>query len=447
MKSFKSYNILIISAFPSSYSAGLGEDLINALKKNGHNVLFFSRCDLKVTRMEKILSGIKSKLKSILPTTLSFLSAKIYYFFYPYKVISPLTNGIRFVYKDENIPSVPIERLCKSITGNYDYVITLFWQEMLTTRSLKALWDKLHCPILIYAVDMAPMTGGCYYFNKCRNFEKGCGTCPGLDSSDLNDKSHENYLTKKTNYSGMDCAFLGNTWMLQFAKASHLFDNSLLCKMEIVIDQDQFNLTEKVLKARHKFGIDDKKRFILLARSDKDPRKGSRFIITAIKSFVESLPAQVRNEVLVLTVGDTTIKDALHYTLINHLHVGILSKKDLISAYQSAVYFLNASTDDAGPSMINQSILCGTPVICFDNGAALDVIENGISGFKCPTGSEEGFVCCLKEAYSITPTQYQQLRGSTRRKGLEHNSYSVCAKNFDEIFSLFPKSNPISASK
>lgn len=116
------------------------------------------------------------------------------------------------------------------------------------------------------------------------------------------------------------------------------------------------------------------------------------------------------------------------------MHLGFVDQHTLTLAYQAANVFINASIDDAGPSMINQSILCGTPVVCFDNGTALDVIENGVSGYKCNVKDIGGLVNGLSSIYNMEKKDYLNFRTTTREKGIAMNSLVAFSDNIIRIF-------------
>jgi glycosyltransferase involved in cell wall biosynthesis len=50
-------------------------------------------------------------------------------------------------------------------------------------------------------------------------------------------------------------------------------------------------------------------------------------------------------------------------------------------AYQSADVYLCPTVADAGPLMIPESLLCGTPVVAFDVGYAVDLVRDGQTGY------------------------------------------------------------------
>ena len=103
--------------------------------------------------------------------------------------------------------------------------------------------------------------------------------------------------------------------------------------------------------------------------------------------------------------------------------------------YQASDIFISASNDDAGPSMINQAIMCGTPVVCYDNGTAIDVIENMASGYKVKPGDKKGLAKGIEAIYNLTHKKYSELRGSCREIAVRHNSTDVCIRNLLSIIS------------
>jgi glycosyltransferase involved in cell wall biosynthesis len=56
----------------------------------------------------------------------------------------------------------------------------------------------------------------------------------------------------------------------------------------------------------------------------------------------------------------------------------------LVDLYRAADIFLSPSIEDAGPMMVSEAMLCGTPVASFDVGFACDLINSSDSGFVVP---------------------------------------------------------------
>lgn len=429
--------ILIISSRSPQHSAGLGQSIMDCFESHGNQVDFLTlqgyenqpdnvisitnfseRISFK-TKIKVLLRKYKllSIIKNILKITKSILTKSPYI----------TNNGITIKYPDESKPTVSSEEILRKIKKSYDAVITLFWQDMVNSSTIKQLYDVLQCPILIYSPDMSPMTGGCFYFSTCTNYTHECGNCPGFNSKDANDQSHKNYIIKKNNYENIKCAFLGNTWMNIHAKKSNLFHN--IFKNEIIIDPQIFTLKD-INQARAELGIKDNYKHIFLLRSDAHPRKGNLDIVIAF----EKLTSKINNvkDLLIITIGDDYFSATAKHLQCDILNLGIVDIEKLILCYQSANFFISTSKDDAGPSMINQSIMCGTPVLCYNNGSALDVIENGVSGYKVNTGDVEGLSKLLLQSTQLDTNIYQTLRKKTRELAIIHNSPESIYKNFIE---------------
>ena len=119
------------------------------------------------------------------------------------------------------------------------------------------------------------------------------------------------------------------------------------------------------------------------------------------------------------------------------LQLGLLDKNRLIDAYNASTAFLCTSTEDAGPSMINQSMACGTPVIAFNIGSGVDMIEDGITGFKAPIQEKERWGEGLKRLYKLTDVEYMEMRKQARRKAVSMNGLHVFSKAVEEEYMAF----------
>lgn len=420
--------ILILSTHNPSYSAGLGSDVMGCLKEAGHEVDFLCRYSTELPKRSyrciqprSIVRVIGSKLFS------SSIKSHLHKFFEKRsKKEDYVERGMVFSdlyeihYPDENVPGLSVDRLLQSITKEYDLVITLWWFDFINSTSLKAIYDKLHCPIMIISIDMAPITGGCFYFYNCRRFLDGCGKCPAIKSERPNDFSNKNYLIKKANYQSINCAFLGNSWMNDFAQKSKLFPASKIFKIGCIIDENKFKPIEQ-RSVREELGLSTNA-IVLLARSSKELRKGARFVISAIGHLSKSISNQ--QSITLLSIGDDFIMNHLDSSSVCHKYLGRVTRKQLIKLYQAADLFLSPSVDDAGPSMINQAQMCGTPVVCFNNGSAVDVVINGESGFKTDDVSEQGFADVLEMAIKCisNSTDKRELRNSTREIAIRTSS-------------------------
>ena len=106
----------------------------------------------------------------------------------------------------------------------------------------------------------------------------------------------------------------------------------------------------------------------------------------------------------------------------------------LIKAYNIADVFISSSTDDAGPSMVNQSMACGTPVISFHIGTALDVMFQGVSGFSAENKSQTGFSNCLEKMYMLPSEEKLKMRKATREVALKFNSMKAISDFYEKTY-------------
>lgn len=307
---------------------------------------------------------------------------------------------------------------------------------MLTTVSLKAIYDKLHCPIIIRSVDMFTFTGGCFYFLNCRNFLHGCGKCPSLNSTDPEDQTYKNFLTKKRMYASMNYAIGLNTWMQKFAIPTRLFEKRRVISTSAAVDESLFKHMPKDY-CRKKIGIGKNKTFILFARNPNPLviGKGFKQLVKAVNLFSEMLAKEEKSKCLLVLAGEKENENNNQFK-IDTYYTGQLSKENLIIAYNAANIFLSPSIDDAGPSMVNQSIMCGTPVVCFEIGTALDVIDNGKSGFKVTLKDTQAFADAIYKIFSMSEKEYAELCSNTHNIAMKYDSLESFATMIENTYEL-----------
>lgn len=430
----KPLRILLLSSRPVGHSASLGGDIRAALEKAGHKVDFWvhpmldpalrqglgMRLAWRRFRMRQQWERITLKLRRRL------------------RGLTPLpTGGIMWVHGNEAKPPISTKSLLKVLPeGPYDLIITLFWQDMLTAESLRAIHSRLQAPILIYGVDMFPLTGGCGYFGSCKGYRQGCGRCEALGSRNAEDCTHRSHLHKARVYGSIPCAFMGNSWMLERARESGLFRSEQLLKGWIVINEKHFCRQPRA-EARKRLGVDDHKRFVLFAGAQnlKEERKGFRYLIEGVNRFAATLSDKERLEVVILLAGRKEAGvDYSQLFDIDVQEVGLLDRKGLIDAYSAADCYLSPSIDDAGPSMVNQSLMCSTPVVCFSTGVALDLVEAGVSGHRAPLKDGKSFGDGIRQIYDLKPNEYAVLRENARLRAMTCSSFAGLAQSVEAAY-------------
>lgn len=426
--------ILLLSSQPPARSANLARDMIAALEESGHEVDFLTA--LPFEGMDDRHGSVYGERDLRRLGWKKFLRRMAHAW---EKLTSRNRSGITIVNLHEDRPPVAAERVAERIGSRYDLVLTLFWQDMITARTLDAVYRKLRCPILIHAVDMFPITGGCYYFRQCTRYTEGCGCCPALRSTNPKDATRCNYLYKKKVYDEIECAYLGNSWMIGHVERTDLFSRSLVRKSLMLINEKTF-AERDAAEARSRLGIGSGKRFVLFAGAQRitEKRKGFDYLVEAIDRFTASLTEVQRAETVLILAGRNKEKiDLQSLFRIELREVGMLDTEHLALAYAASTVFLSPSIDDAGPSMVNQSLMCGTPVVAFATGVALDLVEEGVSGYRARYRDAEDFARGLRTIYDLSGEEYRQLRASCREKALAECSFGAFAKNIERIYAEF----------
>lgn len=422
---------LIISSVPITHFGNLGADRVSALEEYGYDVDYLTKYQddnsnvIGIYSPQSITNCLR-KVKSLLPSCLVNILRRFCPFLFP-KDNYIRGNGIVITSVSEDFPVVDNESLLSLIEPIYSFVFVLAWQDMITSQSLKAIYEKLKVPIILTLVDFQPITGGCYYFGDCRNFENECGNCPALERKAMNDMTHYNFQTKKEIYNSINCGFMVNPYSLDFIKQSKIISENRLRVSYYTMNENLYRPLDKS-SCRNLFRIEKHKKYVIFSRftSVGHERKGYIYLLAAINKFAEIIGSQ-KDEVVLLLAGG---KDELFESKFNIdvLNVGMLNVDELINAYSAADLFLSSSIDDAGPSMVNQSIMCGTPVLSFNIGSALYMIDNGETGYRVPLKDVDAMANCLDAHFNLSNDERKVMQNKCRCKGLETGSRGEFAK-------------------
>lgn len=441
----KKLKILFISGVSPYHFGNLGWDRMNALEMNGHEVDYLTLKDFK---------GQKKNMYSIINRTyyeifMDYLKSfkvliTIKRLFFPkIKLRKTLVtdgfirkNGLMMVNYDERITPCDEQFLLNSIKKSYDLIITLVWEQMLSAKSLEIIYNKMKCPIIVCPADTFPFTGGCQYFGNCKGYTHECGKCPILNSNDANDQTHINFLYKKNVYRNIPCALFTNSYMMDIASKAGMFSDSIKVKTLYTLNEHVYKPLD-VFSCRKDLNIPKDKRFVMFARyvnPEVSPRKGIKILFEAVNLLCKKVGKEKLSSMCLVFAGDDCheLKSNFPITVIN---LRKLNTTDLIKAYSAATVFASPTIDDAGPSMVNQSIMCGTPVVCYNIGTAIDVVRHEENGYKATKlGDVEEFSNGLFYYYQMNESRYIHVRNSTRKIALELQSLKKYADKIEYTY-------------
>lgn len=422
-------NILIISSRPPKYSGHFGDNIIKSLKESGHDVKWgYDGIEKQYDEINRYFRLINNNncVKNI-----RLLLSKIK------KSIGNVLFGIRcsryFLVKNEKYPSLVSKLQLDKINGDYDAILVLFTSEMISANIIEEVANKYSCPIILTTIDMYWITGGCYFFGDCNGYLKSCKKCPACAYWEKGIPYH-NYMKKKELFQRSNIFLYTNTYVKNIINENNFISNEKVITSSFILDENEYKPLDRN-DCKRKLGVKPNQRFIMLARYSDQPRKGFKYILKSINNIFGN---QNSSDVSLYLIGDdaTNIVDDLSVNVINKCRVDV---ETLIDLYNIADVFLSASIDDAGPSMVNQAMACGTPVVSFNIGTALDVLVDGESGFVAKDISVSAYTKALHSLYLLNDDERKKLRMSTREIALKYNSLNVFSKKVESVIKSYSK--------
>ena len=428
---------LVLTSVSPQFSSGMVLDYVSALEMAGYSVDILTKYQEKEIT-NKIISAydvFQPASERIITLKKVFLK-KVPFLYKLYKSLKCKSGEAFFPYiriEDYDYP-VPVDLYIDKLErGRYNVVIVLYMQYMFSERSLYAIYQKLKVPMYAFTIDLYLMTGGCYYPGRCKGYLSGCKKCRYIHKK-WRKQIEQHFQLKKDIYSSINLKIIANTW------TEFLFKNSLATKdlryfnASIAINENNFCLRD-IAVARSFFRIPMTKSFVILAGvANNTKRKGGKYLVKALNYFYDNLSESDKKNVLLMLIGrsEPSFRKQIKMDV---LETGFLDKTRLSCAYSAASIFISPSIDDAGPSMVNQSLMCGTPVVSFNIGTALDVIRDGLTGYAVGLKDFESMASAIYKLYKLSPVEYSQLRLNCRSQSLKLSSIPSIANCFKQFLS------------
>ena len=416
--------ILLINTTRSHASGNIAYDLLENLNKNGFNCKLLtlygntdnshvinyyttspdSFVNKNHRRVMKLLSGIWKK---------------------------PPTNPKYYFWSYERINFFSLKTFKKRIKFEPEIIIYLFTGNLINARDISTISNHYNLRSFMLMMDMSALTGGCHYAWDCDGYKKICSKCPAILSGLMKDFSEKNMLYKRKWLNRTNITLVSaSEHQYQQALESTLYKGKNICKILTGFDEYIFKPIDKA-KLRIEMGIPLNKKIVLFgAVSLNEERKGFRFLWEALlllKDKYQPVP-----DIHLLIFGNQgNIKDTkipFPYTSLGYLPYSRIN-----TAYQVSDLFICPSVEDSGPTMINQSVLCGTPVVSFNMGVAKDLVINDTSGYIAKVGDSSDLAYGIKKILDLSTKDYLDLSNKTRDLGLKKCSTSVCMKEWEKI--------------
>lgn len=279
----------------------------------------------------------------------------------------------------------------------------------LNYRILFDFLSRSGIPVVWTVHDCWLYTGHCYYYSYagCNKWQTGCGHCPQkkeFPASYFSDRSHRNWLDKKTTFTSMPLDKLTivpvSDWIREEMSRSFLKDYHFQV-IHNGINTEVFDVYDATA-VRQQYSLGDKHIFLGVA-SIWSREKG-------LADFIKMSELIGQDEVIVL-VGikpeDMKLlpKNVVAIARTENIH-------QLAELYSAADVFINPTWQDNYPTVNLEAIACGTPVVTYRTGGSIEAITD-TTGFIVEQGDVAGLVdaarCIIrrgKEAYRNVCRQY-----------------------------------------
>lgn len=331
---------------------------------------------------------------------------------------------------------VSAKKILRSIPFKPDVIIIYWVSDFINTKTIYDLEKLSGAKILWVMTDNAPMTGGCHYPWECKGFESDCKNCPAILTSSKKNLAEKNLAFKKKYIPKNIELFVGSTSDYFRASKSTLFSDKKIKWIFPPIDENKFCPGSKV-DARSYFGINPGKKVIFYGASEfRYTRKGGKHFLDAMLQ-LKNLQTEGKSFIddLVILIAGRDWQKNFENTELPVTDVGYLNEDELIKAYQAADVFISPSIEDSGPAMVLQSVMCGTPVVAFNTGIAMDIVKKGETGYLAQLADSHDLANGIM--YMLTLSQKELNDISTNCRQLALSKY-IINKYLKVLIDAFP---------
>lgn len=284
-------------------------------------------------------------------------------------------------------------------------------------------------PVVWTLHDCFPFTGICTHFEDCDKYKKHCGACFQLGSNSFKDFSYSVFEQKRERYKNINFHIVcPSNWIAKHAKESTLLGTYPIYVIPNGIDTDFFYPISKS-DAKLALGLNPNKKIILFGAVgiDKDSRKGGRLVKEALDKLMKFGREDADIELLIFGADSLDYVFKYSATFLGYID----NEKFMRIVYSAADVVIVPSMYENLPTIIMESMSCGTPVAAFDIGGNSDMIEHKINGYLAKAYDTEdlakGILFCLDDKSNI-------LKNNAREKILKNFKIDDVAKQYINLY-------------
>lgn len=229
-------------------------------------------------------------------------------------------------------------------------------------------------PIIFFMHDMWDITGGCHYSFECHEYRNGCEKCQMLRTK----LSSEYARNKKKLYSkSNNIIFISpSDWLRECASESSVIFGKKIFTVNNIIDETVFRPLDKSM-VRKLLNLPLSKRIITFGCQGG--------IVNSIKGWHylhKAIDLLNYDDVEILVYGSDYQKEIQNQIKYPIRFLGPVFDETKLSLICNATdVFVSPSLSESYGLTLMENILCGTPVVAFDNTAIGEIVKTGINGY------------------------------------------------------------------
>ncbi len=234
--------------------------------------------------------------------------------------------------------------------------------------------------------DMQAITGHCAHSFDCEKWTSGCKNCSNLKTYPSIDVDTAEFLWKtkgkiyENSYLNIVCPSL---WLARKVQNSILKDKNVTV-IHNGVDSKTFKLIDKNYAKRILDFKENTKLIMFSAHGGAENIwKGGKYINLVYNSLCD------KEDILFLNIGG----EKTCYRHKNWLDVSYIYDEKMLALYYSAAdLFIYPSVADNCPLVVIESLMCGTPVVCFNTGGIPELVQHLKTGYVAKYENVEDFI-------------------------------------------------------
>ena len=286
-------------------------------------------------------------------------------------------------------------------------------------------------PLVWTLHDMRAFTGGCHYSEGCRNFENSCGHCPQVSKPSQKDASNYSWRIKNRHFEKSNFTVVTpSVWLANEAKKSSLFSGKRVDVIPNGLDLQRFKSHDKS-HARKQLGLPEEKNLILFGalNSTGNDRKGFDLLRKALERLSETSASE---NCYLLILGTDATYDSLNLPLPGLCLKSVKDDSRISKIYAAADVFVAPSREDNLPNTVIESLACGTPVVAFEIGGMVDMIDHKKTGFLAKPFDIDAMASGI--AYCLSEDAKQRVSQSARETAEKNYCESMQASRYIDLY-------------